>query len=307
MSSIQTDWFSYQSANSLNEVEATYTPFSLFSLDEKWADFLKQLPPLYSSYSGIEFYAEHSSLFHQSVIGIETDKPIISFSKQNGQRNALCTAEGLWKWRLFEFMKTKEHKLFNELINKSIQFLAVKDDKRSFRLRYDKLIYENEALFIEADVYNSNFELITTPEVSITISDQNGVEYPYTFNRLENNYFLELEQLSVGNYNFIAKVLHNGKEYVNKGQFSVLQLEVENMNSQANHQLLYSLSDKYDGKSFYYSQLNELKEEIDKIESSVLSYTTKTQIDLISLRWISVLIFVFLVIEWFLRKRHTNI
>ena len=125
--------------------------------------------------------------------------------------------------------------------------------------------------------------------------------------RLENNYFLELEQLSVGNYNFIAKVLHNGKEYVNKGQFSVLQLEVENMNSQANHQLLYSLSDKYDGKSFYYSQLNELKEEIDKIESSVLSYTTKTQIDLISLRWISVLLFVFLVIEWFLRKRHTNI
>jgi len=113
--------------------------------------------------------------------------------------------------------------------------------------------------------------------------------------------------LSVGNYNFIAKVLHNGKEYVNKGQFSVLQLEVENMNSQANHQLLYSLSDKYDGKSFYYSQLNELKEEIDKIESSVLSYTTKTQIDLISLRWISVLLFVFLVIEWFLRKRHTNI
>ena len=307
ITSIQTDWFSYESKNSLNEVIATYTPFSLFSLDEKWNEFLQQLPPLYSPLSALEFYSEHSSLFSQSVLGIETEKPIISFSKQNGQRNALCTVEGLWKWRLFEFMKTKDHKLFNELINKSIQFLAVKDDKRSFRLRYDKLIFENEPLFIEADFYNSNFELITSPEVSITITDENGADFPYTFNKLDNNYFLELEQLGVGNYTFTSKVNHDGKEYLNKGQFSVLEFEVEKMISRANHQLLYSLSKKYNGKSFYLSELNDLKSELNKIESSVLSYITKSQIDLINLRWISILLFVFLVTEWFLRKRNTNI
>ena len=307
ITSIQTDWFSYESKNSLNEVIATYTPFSLFSLDEKWNEFLQQLPPLYSPLSSLEFYSEHSSLFSQSVLGIETEKPIISFSKQNGQRNALCTVEGLWKWRLFEFMKTKDHKLFNELINKSIQFLAVKDDKRSFRLRYDKLIFENEPLIIEADFYNSNFELITSPEVSIIITDENGADFPYTFNKLDNNYFLELEQLDVGNYTFTSKVNHDGKEYLNKGQFSVLELEVEKMNSRANHQLLYSLSKKYNGKSYYLSELNALKLELNKIESSVLSYITKSQIDLINLRWISILLFVFLVTEWFVRKRNTNI
>jgi len=307
ITSIQTDWFSYESKNSLNEVIAIYTPFSLFSLDEKWNDFLQQLPPLYSPLSALEFYSEHSSLFSQSVLGIETEKPIISFYKQNGQRNALCTVEGLWKWRLFEFMKIKDHKLFNELINKSIQFLAVKDDKRSFRLRYDKLIFENEPLFIEADFYNSNFELITSPEVSITITNENGADFPYTFNKLDNNYFLELEQLDVGNYTFTSTVNHDGKEYLNKGQFSVLELEVEKMNSRANHQLLYSLSKKYNGKSYYLSELNALKSELNKIESSVLSYITKSQIDLINLRWISILLFVFLVTEWFVRKRNTNI
>ena len=305
--SIQTDWFSYQSRNSLNEVIATYGPFSLFSLNEKWPDFLKKLPPLYSSHTGLEFYSEHSSLFYQSVLGIETEKPIISFSKINGQRSAVCTVEGLWKWRLFEFMQSKDHVLFNELITKSIQFLAVKDDKRSFRLRYDKLIYENEPLTIEADFYNSNFELITDPEVSITITNDNGVDFPYTFNRLENTYFLEVEQLNVGNYTFTSSVLHNGKEYVNKGQFSILQLEVEKMNSTANHQLLYALSEKYKGKSYYFSQLSQLKKELVKNESSVLSYITKTQIDLINLRWISILLFVFLFLEWFLRKRNTTI
>ena len=195
----------------------------------------------------------------------------------------------------------------NELITKSIQFLAVKDDKRSFRLRYDKLIYENEPLTIEADFYNSNFELITDPELSITITNDNGVDFPYTFNRLENTYFLEVEQLNVGNYTFTSSVLHNGKEYVNKGQFSILQLEVEKMNSTANHQLLYALSEKYKGKSYYFSQLSQLKKELVKNESSVLSYITKTQIDLINLRWISILLFVFLFLEWFLRKRNTTI
>jgi hypothetical protein len=118
---------------------------------------------------------------------------------------------------------------------------------------------------------------------------------------------LELEQLDVGNYTFTSKVNHDGKEYLNKGQFSVLELEVEKMNSRANHQLLYSLSKKYNGKSYYLSELNALKLELNKIESSVLSYITKSQIDLINLRWISILLFVFLVTEWFVRKRNTNI
>ena len=74
ITSIQTDWFSYESKNSLNEVIATYTPFSLFSLDEKWNEFLQQLPPLYSPLSSLEFYSEYSSLFSQSVLGIETEK-----------------------------------------------------------------------------------------------------------------------------------------------------------------------------------------------------------------------------------------
>ena len=49
--------------------------------------------------------------------------------------------------------------------------------------------------------------------------------------------------------------------------------------------------------------LIDLKNEIRAIEAQSLSYTEESQNDLINLKWIFILLFVFLTIEWFLRKR----
>ena len=55
------------------------------------------------------------------------------------------------------------------------------------------------------------------------------------------------------------------------------------------------------------NQLYELKNELSAIESQSLSYKYESESDLINLKWIFILLFVFLTIEWFLRKRITNI
>ena len=85
--------------------------------------------------------------------------------------------------------------------------MAVKQDKRPFRLRHDKLKYQNESLFIQADLYNANFEFVNTPEVSIQLVDEKGNTFNYSFNKTLNNYSLELNQLMVGNYSYEAKVV----------------------------------------------------------------------------------------------------
>ena len=76
---------------------------------------------------------------------------------------------------------------------------------------------------------------------------------------------------------------------------------------QANPQILYNLSQKYGGKSYDKSQFYELKNELSAIESQSLSYKEESQSDLINLKWIFTLLFVFLTLEWFIRKRITNI
>jgi len=306
--SLSLDWFTFKPLkSSLNEVSPDFNSFSLFSLSQKWNLWIEELPPLYSPLAEYTFNSEHHHLFTQNVLGIETSNPILSFSKQNGYRQAICATEGLWKWRMYEYLKTDDHKLFDELINKSIQFLSVKEDKRPFRLRHDKLVYENEILLIEADLYDANYELVNSAEVSILISDEKGNEYNYSFNKTAINYSLELNQLNVGNYNYQAKVIFNGKELINKGKFSILPLELEKIHTQAKPQFLFALSQKYSGKSYNKSQFSDLKSELSTIESLSISYKEESQSDFINLKWIFTLLFVFLALEWFIRKRNTNI
>ena len=272
------EWFSYlPSKSTLNEVNFDYNSFSLFSLNDKWNLWLEELPPLYSPLAEYTFNSEYHHLFTQNILGITTQKPIFTFSKQGEYRQAVCAVEGLWKWRLYEFLKTNNHKLFDELINKCVQFLSVKE------------------------------ELVNSAEVSLLIRDEDENEYNFLFNKTAVGYTLELNELKVGNYRYEAKVLLNGKELFNKGRFSVQPLELEKISLQANHQILFNLSQKYDGKSYYKSQFSELKNEILAIESKNLSFQEESQSDLINLKWIFILLFVFLTIEWFLRKRITNI
>ena len=174
-------------------------------------------------------------------------------------------------------------------------------------MRHEKLIYENEPLLIEADLYDANYELVNSAEVSLLIRDEDENVYNFLFNKTAVGYTLELNELKVGNYRYEAKVLLNGKELLNKGRFSVQPLELEKISLQANHQILFNLSQKYDGKSYYKSQFSELKNEILALESKNLSFQEESQSDLINLKWIFILLFVFLTIEWFLRKRITNI
>ena len=106
----------------------------------------------------------------------------------------------------------------------------------------------------------------------------------------------------------MAKTNFNGEEFINKGQFFLVKpLDIEKMNTKANHQSLYALSEKYNGKSYYLKQEGQLLNELNTINGSVVSYTTKSKSDLINLKWISILLFVFLTLEWLIRKRITNI
>ena len=67
--------------------------FSLFSLNDKWNLWLEELPPLYSPLAEYTFNSEHHHLFTQNILGITTQNPIFTFSKQGEYRQAVCAAE----------------------------------------------------------------------------------------------------------------------------------------------------------------------------------------------------------------------
>jgi len=72
--------------------------------------------------------------------------------EEDGVKKGVLAAEGIWKWRLFDFLQNKNHDIFEEVLGKTIQYLTLKEDKRRFRISLDKNIFnENEPIILDAE------------------------------------------------------------------------------------------------------------------------------------------------------------
>jgi hypothetical protein len=166
--------------------------------------------------------ANAQPLLYQRIGKIDTEYPLLVLGETQGIKTGVLAAEGIWKWRLFDFLQNENHDLFDQLIRKTVQYLSLKEDKRRFRVSLPKNIFnENEPVYLDAELYNQSFELINDPDVSIVITDQDNREFPYVFSKTTNAYRLNAGILGVGEYRFRAKVVTAGKELTYDGQFSV--------------------------------------------------------------------------------------
>jgi len=85
--------------------------------------------------------------------------------------------------------------------------------------------------------------------------------------------------------------------------FTVVPLNLEAVNTVADHNLMYRLAKNHDGEMVYPRQLDKLAKILkarDDIKN--VSYTQKRFTGLNNIFWVLVLIIVLLGTEWFLRK-----
>ena len=82
----------------------------------------------------------------------------------------------------------------------------------------------------------------------------------------------------------------------------------ENINTVANHQLLYKISSRSNGKIFYPKDLMKLEIELLKNNTiKSITFSQKSNFNLIDFNWFFIFIIILLSIEWFLRKRFLTI
>jgi hypothetical protein len=287
-----------------NEVEANYKKeFSLFNVSSELQNYFKNLPAVRCPFKSTVKSNGVNSLLTQRIGVVDTDEPLLYFSETNGVKSGGFTGDGLWEWKLRDYADHGNHNLFNELISKTVQYLSVKADKSFFRVYTKKIINENEALDFTAEVYNQSYELITEPDVTLSLKDSKGKEYKYTFNKKQTMYSLSAGQFAAGEYTYEAKVKSGDKLYTKTGLVIIKEVVSEKINTVANHQLLYQMSQQSGGKLFYKNQLEALQKEILQTESiKSITYSHKQLSDLVNLKWIFFVILILLSTEWFLRK-----
>ncbi len=291
---------------SSNDVQASFAKdFSLFTIDEKLREELPNFAPLLAPFGDFKENPNATVLLFQRIGKIDTKYPLLILGEQNATKEGVLCAEGIWKWRLYNYLQNENHDLFEELLNKTFQYLTLKEDKRKFRISMNKNIFnENEEIYFDAELYNQSYELINEPDVALTITNEAGKNFNFTFDRNGNrSYSLNASYFPVGNYTFKGSVMSNGEQLTYDGQFSVQPIQLELYETTANHSLLKMLSDKYGGQLLYPDQLNGLPQSI-KDKGTVLPtiYETSKTRSVINLKWIFFILLSLLTLEWFIRR-----
>jgi len=232
------------------------------------------------------------------------NKLLSAFNEVQGNKFGFILGEGLWRWKSAAFQQSESHDSFNELITKSVQYLASKEDKSLFRVNGKNDFLENEDVVFDAELYNASYEPISGKEISMQIRNEEGKEFTYQFSSSGDLYQLNAGRLSVGNYSYEAKASSEGNVWVERGEFSVSPLQMEIINTIADHRLLNQFARENNGVMVYPNQMQKLVDEItNKKEIVSVSYENKQLDELINFRWLAVLILILLSTEWLLRKR----
>lgn len=288
------------------DAEAVYNKgFSLFTLSDEIKNYFKNYPALKSPLGNYSVSNSVNVMLNQRIGVVETENPLLLFNTVNAQKSAFFIGEGIWKWKLRDYADHENHVYFNELLNKIIQYLSVKADKSFFRVFAKKILKENEVLEIDAEVYNNSYELITDPEVAMTILNKEGKKFNYTFSKNGKAYRLNAGIYPPGEYTYEAQVKSGDKIYQQKGLFTVKELVAEQVNTVADHQLLYQLAKRTGGEMLYPASMQKLQQLLEnKQDLKTITYTHKKLSDLIDIKWIFYLLMGILSLEWFMRKRN---
>ena len=293
-----------QSGNKFDEVTPLLAnDFTLFTVSDGFKNILKDMPALMVPFGDYVTGNSINPLLYQKIGSVSTTKPLLVFNTEADPKIAVLTGEGIWRWRLTNYLRSGNHDMFNEMISKVVQYLSVKVDRGRFRVNYKNSFMENENIEFDAELYNDSYELINEPEVNLVITNADNKSFPFTFSRTTHSYHINAGMFPVGEYRFKAEVMSGNKSFQKTGAFTVIPVNVESVNLVADHQLLYSLARKHDGQMIYPGQLNQLLEMLKQRDDvKTVSYSMKRYNDLVNLFWVLLLILGLLSIEWFIRK-----
>jgi hypothetical protein len=295
-----------QSKGNFNEATGILNPdFSLFSLGNEIQQIIPEFPPLFVPFSQYKQVTAAQILLYQKIGNVSTKIPLILFNQGVDRKSATIVGEGIWHWRMANYAKVGNQQAFDELFSKIVQYLAVKDDKSQFRVIVKNNIPENEAVEFDSELYNDSYQLVNDPDVNIVITDGNKKSFPFAFSRTSNSYYLNAGSLPPGDYSYKANTSFGGKSFQKTGLFSVISLNIESLNTVANHSLLNNMANRHKGEMVYPAQLDKIEQLLSSRDDlKTIAYAQKRYTDLVSLFPYLLLLIGLLSAEWFIRKRN---
>lgn len=291
--------------NSILDIKPHYNQnFGLFTIDNEVVEATNTYPPLSLPHLEFSLSSNHDMLLQMSINDILTQAPLLSFTTDSeGRKSAYLLGTGIWRWKLYNYYKEKNHDNFEELLTKSVKYLLTEKDKELI-INYKENYFNNESIIFTADLRNPSQELINEPDLGIRIVNRHTKDiYEYNFLKKNKSYYLDVNNLPEGIYNFSVQAEYGGKTYQENGNFSVISIGAEAQDLVADARRMRLLAALTEGKNFGIKDINLVAAELENDEriTSIMREETNYK-DLINMKSIFFVILSLISIEWILRK-----
>lgn len=273
--------------------------FNLFALDNIG---FETFPPLQNAFGTITTNSNISVLLTSKIRNIETNAPLLAFAENGGKRSAYLMGENIWKWRLQSHVDTKSYEKFDVFIDKTIQYLATNNTKKSLVVTHENFYNSGDALEITAQYFNKNYELDEKAQLTISVTNKSTkLTKKYDFTRTNNSFKVNLDGLPAGQYQFAVKELHSNTIY--NGYFEILDFDIEKQFVNPDVNKLSQLATQTQGAVIFPDQIDTLiKTLLEETNYKAVQKAIVKKTPLIDWMWLLVGIALSLTCEWFLRK-----
>ena len=295
----------YPRGNQTDLVTSSFNPdFDKFRFLESSQAILDKLPPLKVPFGEYKISPNTDVIFFQKVGSITTGKPLFIVNADPDYRSAVLLGEGIWKWRLQEYLQTDKYNTFDNLIIKLIQYLSAKEDKRKFRVYpISNEFNSTDKIIFEAQIYNDVYEKVYGKEIALKITGEENNYWSYSFVNSEDYSRFEAGSLPQGIYRYHASCKISGKTESSAGEFTIKELQLEATNTTADHNMLRQLAEQTGGKFFLSEEIKQIAGYlIDSNIAKNIIHSKESLSELINLRWLLFLFLFLISLEWFVRK-----
>jgi hypothetical protein len=262
----------------------------------------ENLPPLKNNYGIIATSKNTSVLLASKIRTISTNYPLLAYAENQGKRSAFLLGENIWKWRLQSHIDQQTFAKFDIFIDKTIQFLATNNSRKSLIVNHENFYYSGESISIEAQYFNKNYEFDERARLTISITNKATKEIKnFDFLKGNNNFKVNLDGLSAGKYTFNVKELNANVSY--NGYFEVLDFDIEKQFVNPDVLKLKQLASKTKGNLVMPNQVDALvKQLLEEKKYIPIQKAIIKKIPLIDFKLLLALLVFLLGLEWFVRK-----
>jgi hypothetical protein len=292
--------FSFRMSNQKEDYLSEFnSQFNLFAAEEiGFGNF----PPLQNSFGTITTNENVSVLLLSKIRNVATNAPLLAFTENQGKRGAYLFGENTWKWRMQSHIDNQSFTKYDIFIDKIIQYLASNNTKKSLVVNHESFYNSGDALEINAQYFNKNYEFDEKANLSISVTNTETKQTKnYDLLKGNNSYSVNLDGLPAGKYSFSVKELNSKTTY--SSRFEVLDFDIEKQFVNPDVQKLQQLALQTNGKAFFQDQSDVLiKILLENPEYKAIQKNVSTKTPLIDWVWLLVLIAFALATEWFVRK-----